>query len=202
MRAYTGQNIIEKQKTLLPSFLSGRQNRNVDGRKEYNMTFSEESGIGYQKMHLTPTFFAWILHSFPYFFITLFPTAFFLRSRMTGKQLMPFHMKSFFVSAHTCPFRQLRRHFPRVRGQLAFSIFYFAATTIQYLFQNAFHLCRHFSIFAPACLYLPVSAHGFFFILFSLRCIISSSCSKIKTRICGKEEFYEKNKNHLHHRPQ
>ncbi len=202
MRAYTGQNIIEKQKAPLPSFLSGGQNQNVDERKEYNMTFSEESGIGYQKMHLTPTFFAWILHSFPYFFITLFPTAFFLRSRMTGTYLMPFHMKSFFVSAHTYLFRRLRRHFPRVRGQLAFSILYFAATTIQSLFQNAFHLCRHFSIFAHACFYLPVSAHVFFFILFSLRCIISSSCSKIKKRICGKGELYEKNKNHLHRRPQ
>ena len=106
------------------------------------------------------------------------------------------------ISAHTCPFRRLRRHFPRVRGQLAFSIFYFAATTIQYLFQNAFHLCCHFSIFAHACFYLVVSAHVFFFILFSLRCIISSSCSKIKRRICGKGELYEKNKNHLHHRPQ
>ena len=71
MRAYTGQNIIEKQKAPLPSFLSGGQNQNVDERKEYNMTFSEESGIGYQKMHLTPTFFAWILHSFPYFYNTI-----------------------------------------------------------------------------------------------------------------------------------
>ena len=71
MRAYTGQNIIEKQKAPLPSFLSGGQNQNVDERKEYNMTFSEESGIDYQKMHLTPTFFAWILHSFPYFYNTI-----------------------------------------------------------------------------------------------------------------------------------
>ena len=48
---------------------------------------SEESGIGCRKMHLTPTFFAWILHSPPYFFITLFPTAFYDRSRMTGRYL-------------------------------------------------------------------------------------------------------------------
>ena len=44
--AYTGQNVMEKQKALLPSFLSGRQNPNDDKRKEYNMTLSEESGIG------------------------------------------------------------------------------------------------------------------------------------------------------------
>jgi len=38
---------------------------------------SEESGIGEsQKVYLIPVFFAWILHSTPYFFITLFPTAF------------------------------------------------------------------------------------------------------------------------------
>ena len=32
-------------KTPLPSFLSGGQNGNVDRRKEYNLTLSEESGI-------------------------------------------------------------------------------------------------------------------------------------------------------------
>ena len=50
-------------------------------------------------------------HSAPYFFISLFPTAFYDRSRMTGRYLMPFCKKPFFVSAHTCPFRRLRRHF-------------------------------------------------------------------------------------------
>ena len=60
--------------------------------------------------------FAWILHSIPYFFTTLFPTAFYDHSRMTGRYLLPFRMKSYFVSAHsyfhsfisahTCPFRQ------------------------------------------------------------------------------------------------
>ena len=39
-------NLTPKRNSLLPSFLSGEQDRNVDGRKEYNMTFSEESGIG------------------------------------------------------------------------------------------------------------------------------------------------------------
>ena len=50
-------------------------------------------------MHLTPTFFAQILHSFPYFFILVFPTAFYLRSRMTGRYLVPFCKNRLFVSA-------------------------------------------------------------------------------------------------------
>ena len=78
-----------KRNSPLPSFLSGRQIRNDNRRKEYNMTLSEESGIGYRKTHLTPTFFAQILHSTPYFFILLFPTAFYDRSRMTGRYLVP-----------------------------------------------------------------------------------------------------------------
>ncbi len=69
---------------------------------------SEESGIGYRKTHLMSPTSAWILHSTPYFFILVFPTAFYDRSRMTGRYLIPLCMKSFFVSAHTCPFRQLR----------------------------------------------------------------------------------------------
>ena len=90
--------------------MSGGQNRNVNKRKEYNMTLSEESGIGYRKMHLTPVFFARILHSTSYFFIILFPTAFCDRSRMTGRYLIPFCIKSFYRSAHTYPFQRLRRH--------------------------------------------------------------------------------------------
>ena len=50
-------------------------------------------------MHLILTFFAQILHSTPYFFILLFPTAFYLRSRMTGKYLLPFCKNRLFVSA-------------------------------------------------------------------------------------------------------
>ena len=46
-------------------------------------------------------------HSTPYFFIILFPTAFYDRLRMTGRYLLPFYKKLFFVSAHTCPFRRL-----------------------------------------------------------------------------------------------
>ena len=39
-------NTVEKRNSLVPSFLSGGQNRNDDRRKEYNMTLSEESDIG------------------------------------------------------------------------------------------------------------------------------------------------------------
>ena len=53
------------------------------------MTLNEESGSGYRKTHLNLATSAWILHSTPYFFITLFPTAFYDRSRMTGKYLIP-----------------------------------------------------------------------------------------------------------------
>ena len=59
-----------------------------------------------------------ILHSFPYFFLTIFPTAFYDRSRMTGRYLIPFYKTHSdisthtyfrsFMFTHTCPFRQLR----------------------------------------------------------------------------------------------
>ena len=44
---------------------------------------------------------------------------------MTGKYLISFCKKLFFVFAHTCPFRRLRRHLPRVRGRLTFPILFF-----------------------------------------------------------------------------
>ena len=47
-------------------------------------------------------------HSIPYFFITLFPTAFYNRSRMTGRYLIPFCKKLSSVSVPTCPFRRIR----------------------------------------------------------------------------------------------
>ena len=53
------------------------------------MTLSEESGIGYRKTHLVSPTSAWILHSTPYFFILVFPIAFYDRSRMTGRYLLP-----------------------------------------------------------------------------------------------------------------
>ena len=39
-------NPLKKRNSPLPSFLSGGQNRNDDGRKKHNLTLSEESGIG------------------------------------------------------------------------------------------------------------------------------------------------------------
>ena len=46
-------------------------------------------------------------HSTPYFFILLFLTAFYDHSRMTGRYLIPFCKKLFYLSAHTCPFRRV-----------------------------------------------------------------------------------------------
>ena len=74
------------------------------------MRVSEESGIEYSKTHWILATFARILHSTSYFFIILFPTAFYDRSRMTGRYLLPFCKKLSAVSAPTCPFRRLRRH--------------------------------------------------------------------------------------------
>ena len=49
----TGRYLLPKKRnSLLPSFLSGEQNRNDDRRKKYNLTLSEESGSGYRKTHL------------------------------------------------------------------------------------------------------------------------------------------------------
>ena len=72
------------------------------------MTLSEESGNGYKKIHLIFAPSAQILHSTSYFFIIVFPTAFYDRSRMTGTYLIRFCKNISCVSAHTCPFRQLR----------------------------------------------------------------------------------------------
>ena len=42
-------------------------------------------------------------HSTPYFFISLFPTAFYDRSRMTGRYLIPFRKKRFFCVCSYLP---------------------------------------------------------------------------------------------------
>ena len=82
------------------------------------MRVSEESGIEYRKTHWILAISARILHSFPYFFITLFPTAFFLHSKMTGTYLMPFRMKSFSYLLTLAPFVSFADTFPDKRGQL------------------------------------------------------------------------------------
>ena len=88
------------------------------------MSVSEKSGSEYRKTHLIAATSARILtapvgrvwrfthfcsvasllekwftchHSFPYFFITIFPTAFSFRSRMTGSQVIPFCKKPPFI---------------------------------------------------------------------------------------------------------
>ena len=51
-------------------------------------------------------------HSFPYFFITLFPTTFYDRSRMTGKYLVPFCKKRFSFCSHYFHFLRFCSHLP------------------------------------------------------------------------------------------
>ncbi len=102
---------VGKRNSLLPSFLSGGQIRNDDRRKKHNLTLSEESGSGYRKTHLISPTSAWILHSPPYFFILLFPTAFYDRSRMTGKYLLSFCEKLFLrVCSHLFSFFRFCSH--------------------------------------------------------------------------------------------
>lgn len=48
------------------------------------MSVSEESGSEYRKTHLIAATSARILHSFPYFFITTFPTSFFIPFKNDG----------------------------------------------------------------------------------------------------------------------
>ena len=64
---------------------------------------SEESGIGYRKTHLISPTSAWILHSTSYFFIIVFPTAFYDRSRMTGKYLIPLKNRTHLYQILTTP---------------------------------------------------------------------------------------------------
>ncbi len=64
------------------------------------------------------------------FFITIFPTVFYDRSRMTGRQLILFCKKPFYLSVHTCPFRQPDGwHLPRQAGTACvfYSILFFLA---------------------------------------------------------------------------
>ena len=141
--AKTSFNTTSKHNSLLPSFLSGGQNRNDDERKnimwllaknpardthkcvyKYKtrlfsslVSASPEHGgkcraceakgasLSTQVKICKSCILCQILHSTPYFFVSLFLTVFFLRSRMTGRYLLPFCKKLFYLSAHTCPFR-------------------------------------------------------------------------------------------------
>ena len=120
------------------------------------MTNSEESGIGYRKMHLTLLFFAQILHSTPYFFIIVFPSAFYDRSRMTGRYLILLCKNRFFsfthsyfhssVSAHSCPFRRLTPPLSPTSGdslRFAFFILSFFRISKSGLSSLFFLLCTH-----------------------------------------------------------
>ena len=62
--------------------------------------------LAYTGQNINTHILCQILHSTPYFFVSLFPIAFYRRSRMTGRYLLPFCKKLFYLSAPTCLFRQ------------------------------------------------------------------------------------------------
>ncbi len=69
------------------------------------------------------------------FFITILPTAFYDRSRMTGSQVIPFYIKLFPFLLTLAPFVNLSVDtFPDKRGQLSFSILSFMHSFISYYF--------------------------------------------------------------------
>ena len=116
--AYTGQNIVEKTKAPLPSFLSGEQNRNDTKRKKIdclrerrirhrlwenafnihilclNSYRSRWSGMAFHSLLQRRSAPRKVVH---------LPS---LRSRMTGRYLLPFCKKLFYLSSPTCLFRQ------------------------------------------------------------------------------------------------
>ncbi len=128
----TGRYLIPLKKAILScrhSWAMALIHKEKKHKKQIVMS-SEESGKGYQKMHLTPAFFAQILtapvgrvwrlthfysvasllekwfachHSFPYFFILLFLAAFYDRSRMTGRYLIPLKNRTHLYQILTTP---------------------------------------------------------------------------------------------------
>ncbi len=110
--AYTSYTFRFRQKlftvsrrfnSLLPSFLSGGKHEQRTEIYKQSMNGSEESGIGYRKIHLTPVFFARFFTLPRTFFITIFPTAFYDRSRMTGRYLIPLKNRTHFCRILTDP---------------------------------------------------------------------------------------------------
>ena len=152
--AYTSYTFRFRQKlftvsrrfnSLLPSFLSGGKHEQRTEIYKQSMNGSEESGIGYRKIHLTPVFFARFFTLPRTFFITIFPTAFYDRSRMTGRYLMPLCKSHFFRVYSHLPLSSTCRLTPSPTSGdgLRLLFFSFVATSIQYCLQNAIHLCRH-----------------------------------------------------------
>ena len=117
---------------------------------KYRARRGDRGMLAYTGQNINTRILCQILHSTPYFFVSLFPIVFYRRSRMTGRFLIPFCKKPFLLSTHACPFRQLRWHFsqgkashsllqrrsaprkvvrlpPDKRGQLAVYILFFFA---------------------------------------------------------------------------
>ena len=122
--------------------------------------------LAYTGQNINTHILCQILHSTPYFFVSLFPIAFYRRSRMTGRFLIPFCKKPFLLSTHACPFRQLRWHFsqgkashtllqrrsaPRKvvrllsdkRGRLTFPVLFFLGQKLFTASRKRIHSCRH-----------------------------------------------------------
>ena len=135
------------------------------------LSVSEESGSGYRKTHLIAATSARILtapvgrvwrfthfcsvasllekwftchHSFPYFFIKIFPTAFSFRSRMTGRQVIPFCKKLLFIFLLILtPFVSSADTFP-VSGDSLRSLFFSLCIHLASEYHGkAIHPCRH-----------------------------------------------------------
>ena len=75
--------------------------------------------------YLNLVFFAGFFTKCHIMFFSYLHSDFYYRSRMAGKYLLLLCKKLFHLSAHTCPFRRLRRHLPRVRGRLTVRILFF-----------------------------------------------------------------------------
>ena len=83
-------------------------------------------------------------HSFPYFFILVFPTAFYDRSRMTGKYLMPLCKNRFFCFCSRLPLSAANAAtFPVFGDSLRFIFFSSSPKSHSIPHRNAIHSCRH-----------------------------------------------------------
>ena len=104
------------------------------------------------------------------FFITIFPTAFYDRSRMTGMHLAPFRKELFRVSDPTCPFRRLHRHLPRQAGTACGFLFFPLFSIIRgRLFCMSHFIVFRFYLYKISFISVYCNKNGFFQCFFSLQ---------------------------------
>ena len=92
-------------------------------------------------------------------------SAFYDRSRMTGRHIIPFCKKLFYVSAHTFPFHQLRWHFPRQTGTACVPYSFFAPWKVVRLLpdkRGRLTKWRFLFLWRSRRLFLCASFHYFF----------------------------------------